>query len=583
MRRLAMASMLLVVMAGLMGLSGGVAAAPPSDGTLVLMSGDETWTGAVVFDGVVRVQSDATLTVKDAAVSVAEGTQLFVEAGGTLVVDNSTLTAQAMPSMRVLHALNGRLHVPLPDGGSGTLTLRAPVGANLSGFSVGWDVTKLTTIDHDGQHTTIGYTAAQSTGGSAWLYVEEWNPFATFTLMQVQVGDDAPIAAASLDHIGFGLAGSPGWTLDVAGSASLSASRIEGAGVSITGGMHLNGGWLKRSGPVALGDGGSITGSTGGFNESLNDHDVAAVAMTVIDASAWSGASTLGWTGGAVDRWHRQVGGQILVFPGAGVVFDLKGLGQHDQSRSTVTSGTDGTWQLDMNSRLVEIGGANGSHWVEAATIESITWETNWGNLLAPDQPLGWNSSVIVDYPLPAMSIESVTAAASNGVSTETVSVTVRLANTGDADADVLLECTTSDGLDANTEPLDVGGLVAVGSSLEVTFDWSVPGELTTPLTCGVDPGVEVRTGGLTVPAASSTVDVAWSAEAEDGSSGVIVAFVTSLIIVAVAIALLVAVGVVTRMNDVWNDNETAEETAARIAALPGQSGDAGDADEPEA
>lgn len=550
-------------------------AVPPSDGSLMLVTSDAAWNADADFNGVVRVKTGATLTVANATITVETGSQLIVEPGGSLVVDNASLSAATPPSGRTLLELTGRLLIPLPVASSGTVQLVAPAGGNLSGFNISWDGSAEQSIDGAAPNASIGYTNTQSASGSAWLTVDEWNPFATFVLASVVVNDgggDTVTTAADLDHVGFGLAGAAAWTLGIEGGATFTASTVSGAAVSISGTANATATVVSRSGPVSVTGTGSLDWLGGAFNESLEDHDIDAAPTAALTATGTA------WTNGSVDHWERRISQQTLLLPGAGVRFSVTGLGPQDLSRRGVTAPSDARYTLDVGERLVELAHADGTIWREAAMVTNITWETGWGNFSADDMALAWDDTVTVDVPLPSLSVLSLTVSGVSDAETgDWLDVSVSATNSGDVSIRAPLVCTTTNGDDADLDPREPDELLTPGATETIEFQWRVTTESTTALHCGFDPGVATRAGVSLGSIAVPSGEVVWTDPPADDDSVVM----TSIIIVLIVTSAFLALMLVNRLNgrgaaepEATSDEAEVASDEAEAEAEPSDGGD---------
>ena len=133
---------------------------------------------------------------------------------------------------------------------------------------------------------------------------------------------------------------------------------------------------------------------------------------------------------------------------------------------------------------MVEIVDSEGDSWIEDAYIESAWWNSPWGNFSASNIPLGFEPIVEIEFNIPNVNVNSIILNKNEAVVDEPIEVTITLENSGNASAMVPIECTLSDGSDADVSPFGQTVIIAAGQTGEVLIDWRHNSEGNESLTC---------------------------------------------------------------------------------------------------
>ena len=463
-----------------------IAATPPSDGSTITLTEDTNWNQTATMNGNVIVPNGINLTISD-EITVETGASLTVE--GNLIMDNGQLNAVNPPSdLQFWSAYGDAATLFLPESCCGAFSVKifsAP-GYNLSNYTAQWNDGPKDDMEGD-EHTTPGSVINPIPGSGGTLSFEailgEYGELVIDRIEVERLTETNIYEVSELEHSGWLLRGDPGFTLTVSNGGSMSANNamISGAQVYIAGSVDASNTTFSASGPLNVnGAGASITMNGGGFDGSIDDHDILADTDAVITLNSVEG------TGGIVDLWERQLSEQILQFPGSGITFTLTGVGPQERTLQGLSM-VDGTFVVPANyqqgPRVIEIGYADGSVWTEAATISNISWFTAWGTYFGTTGDLEKSTNPTIPFAvIPQVDVSSVEITKETYLG-KRATVEVTLTNSGGADASVAIEC--YDGEDrADISPTYPAADVPAGESATVELRWGHSTQGNTTLRC---------------------------------------------------------------------------------------------------
>ena len=527
---------LLLLLGSLSALSPPVqATGPPGGSDAINITEDTTWDEDGSIDQQLTISAGATLTISS-VIDVGPATNIVVS--GTLDLAGGSLMATEPPSDVQWWNAGGVADLWLPTdqvSGSGAIVIVSAAGFNLSGFTVVWG--EGASEQMDGEQHEITLNSFPADGG--WLTFEmEFGSWGELVLdrIEIRTASTIPFEATDLDGSGWVLRGDFGFSLGVADGGTLSATDAEimGADVLISGTAVGQNSWFKRSGPVNVqGAQASLTWNGGGFDGTLDDHDVRADGVAALSFTAVSDS------GGFVDLWERQIPAQVLHFPGSGATFTLNGVGPDARTIPGISTaegisnvpGDDGP-----TTRVVEIGQSDGSVWTESATIDSISWFTAWGTYTSDGISLPHSADVIVDFPLPAVSISQVDVEDEAPTLGRRASVTVTLANTGEVPANVPIEC--YDGGDrADISPTFPSAMVGADSEADVDLKWGHTGSGNSTLTCSPMLPTQLTRGGAFGGGSGDSSVVVWEVQQDAGMDPIVIALIVALVVGVLLVA----------------------------------------------
>jgi len=300
------------------------------------------------------------------------------------------------------------------------------------------------------------------------------------------------------------LHGESGLTINSAGLIEVTQnSTLQGLNIVSSGEIIIKEGVIKDSSPIILtSDDSSMIIQNSEISGSKNDHYVQAQPFSNIEWGTLEDNTEVAIKGDLIDRWERVISNQVIIFDSVGVQFSVTGTGPNGNMEITNYSGLDGRSLINDggDSRIIEIGWANGEITTEQAVISIIDYRTAWNTELSEINNYGpseieltWEKEIdLRSNNVPNIEWVSLT----NSVEDSPENIEIRtgvsqqisaiLANRGDAPANLFFNCdVTETGMAA-----DIGGYQNVridpAEEVEVFFGWrnSQPG--TFGLTCEI-------------------------------------------------------------------------------------------------
>ncbi len=528
---------LLLLLGSLSALSPPVqATGPPGGSDAINITEDTTWDEDGSIDQQLTISAGATLTITS-VIDVGPATNIVVS--GTLDLAGGSLMATEPPSDVQWWNSPGEastLWLPTDQvSGSGAIVIVSAAGFNLSGFTVAWGEGASEQIDGLQHEITLNSFPADGDWLTFEMETGSWGEL-VLDRIEIRTASTIPFEATDLDGSGWVLRGEFGFSLGVADGGTLSATDAEimGADVLISGTAVGQNSWFNRSGPVNVqGAQASLTWNGGGFNGTLDDHDVRADGVAALSFTAVSDS------GGFVDLWERQIPAQVLHFPGLGARFTLNGVGPDADTIPGISTaegisnvpGDDGP-----TTRVVEIGQSDGTVWTESATIDNISWFTAWGTYTGGGIAIPHSADVVVEFPLPSVSISQVDVEDSAPTLGRRTSVTVTLANTGEVPANVPIEC--YDGGDrADISPTFPSAMVGADSEADVDLKWGHTGSGNSTLTCSPMLPTQLTRDGAFGGSSGDSAVVVWEVQQEAGLDPFVIALIVALVVGVLLVA----------------------------------------------
>ena len=326
-------------------------------------------------------------------------------------------------------------------------------------------------------------------------------------------------------------------------------------------------GIIKDSSPMILtSDDASLIIQNSQISGSRDDHYVQAQPLTNIEWGTSEDNTSVAIKGNLIDRWERIISDQVIILDSEGVYFSITGNSPNGVLEINNYSGFDG--KSVINTRVIEIGWANGEITRENAVISILEYRTAWNtessginNYGPANFELTWEKEIdLTSINVPNIEWVALTVNLDDSTSEENLQTGVSqqisavLANRGGASANLFFDCNVAEtGMSA-----DIGGyqnvMIDAGEEVEVFFDWrnNEPGTLS--LTCEVltpsqlvDYENSQAFGGGTM----STEPILWE-EINDESFNMIP-------ILIVIIIIMISAGVYFVHNLSKNAQETAE------------------------
>ena len=348
-------------------------------------------------------------------------------------------------------------------------------------------------------------------------------------------------------------------------------STLHGVNIISSGELVIKEGIIIDSCPMKLiSDDASLIIQNSQISGSRDDHYFEAQPLTNIEWGNFEDNTAVAIKGNLIDRWERIISNQVIIFDSEGVYFSITGNSPNGVLEISNYSDSDGKSVINTqgNSRVIEIGWANGEVTTENAVISIIEYRTAWNiessgiNNYGPmNFELTWDKEIdLTSINVPNIEWVALTVNIDNSTSEEKLQTGVSqqisaiLANRGSASANLYFDCNiTETGMSA-----DIGGyqnvVIDAGEEVEVYFGWrnNEPGTLS--LTCEVLTPTQLvdyensqAFGGGTM----STEPVLWE-EISDESFNMIP-------ILIVIIIIMISAGVYFVHNLSKNAEETAE------------------------
>ena len=535
------------------------ASEPPDGGASITITGEHTWSQDDNLNGTVIVSSGAILTIQ-CELTVAEGTQIIIEEGGTIDLDNGKLIAKnndvAYTWMRNNDAgSRSRIFIDnstIEDGA--TLTINAFEGTILDGFNAIIDDTSTPmsgtqhniSFESGSVDTWIEFTGIQSLNlvldstlifeyeDGTNLYFENWND------AELDLGGENWMVASENK-----------FDLNVLGELRGTNSSIVGAEIIVDGIMTLNG-LLSQSTPIIASNDAQIHLDAYMIN-SREDHHVTAGIETTLNLQGSTVQGTL------VDFWERQLE-QKIQFRANEVMASMTDFGYPPETTNPIPVDANGLMTLPQ--RTVEIGFSDGTIWNEQATIVINSYKTAWNAQLSPygsNEPLPIES--LTNYTssnLPILSIDSIIPEQETNSVDSRIKMNATITNSGGGDARIALECFLGNGSVA-----DVGGYpileIPAGETRSVEFNWNMFEPGNTTINCGViQPSQLVIAGSFGGEPVDSEV-VMWTAAIQQESGlGV-------LPIMVVVFILLVGAGIWILQVSISSEKDKQEQKLRKL------------------
>ena len=460
------------------------ASEPPDGGASITITGEHTWSQDDNLDGTVIVSSGAILTIQS-ELTVSEESQIIVEEGGTIDLDEGKLIAEindvAYTWMRNNDAgSRSRIYIDTAHISEGaTLTIHAYEGTILDGFNAVVDDISTPMI---GTQHNISFEAPADGRWIEFTGIQSLNLILDAALT-FEYDDGTTLNFDNWNDAGLGgenwmVATEKKFDINIIGELRGTNASIVGAEIIVDGILNLNG-MLSQSTPIIASNDAQIH-LEANLRDSRDDHHVTAGIDTTLDLQGSSIRGTL------VDFWERQLEQQIQ-FRANEVIASMTGFGYPPETTNPIPVDANGL--MTLPKRTVEIGFSDGSIWNEQATIVINSYKTAWNAQLTDygsNEPLPIES--LTNYSssnLPILSIDSITPEQATNSVNSRIRMNATITNSGEGDARVALECFLGNGSVA-----DVGGYpileIPGGETRSVEFNWNMFEPGNTSISCGV-------------------------------------------------------------------------------------------------
>ncbi len=439
----------------------GVHASPPTEGSTLLISADDTWNGTHAMNGNIVIENGAVLTI-NGDVTVATGNAITVQENSTLSVSGSLIGEELDSGIAIMN--NTQLHLNFGDlAESGQLRVdfdQTIPNSAMFNMTVGEE-----TIDAVGSDHIFIDVSLNGTDLLAEFYV-----YYAFEIQIVSIqalhsgsGESPLLLANEINQTNGSLKwNSASFELEVFGTLLLNGATIYGADLTCSHMCEIQSSSIIGSAPIHVNDGSSITVNASEILGSRTDEDIIVHDLAEITYTDNQG------TGGYTDGWIRLLSQRQIQTNAANITVHQTGIGYGSSVRDDIT---DANGVVDIGGsewqRIVEWVDQNGVYHSENAEL-ILTLSSGWGDFTttvpAPQTP-----TAEINVPLPYIEVVSIDAEDTTAEVNKRIGAMVSVRNTGDAAATVNIWCYVGDNL---TETTALTTTLAPSEEKELPVSW---------------------------------------------------------------------------------------------------------------
>ncbi len=439
----------------------GVHASPPTEGSTVLISADETWNGTHAMNGNIVIENGAELTI-NGDVTIATGNAITVQENSTLSLSGSLIGEELDSGIAIMN--NTQLHLNFGDlAESGQLRVdfdQTIPNSAMFNMTVGEE-----TIDAVGSDHIYIDVSLNGTDLLADFYV-----YYAFEIQIVSIqalhsgsGESPLLLANEINQTNGSLKwNSASFELEVFGTLLLNGATIYGADLTCAHMCEIQSSSIIGSAPIHVSDGSSITVNASAILGSRTDEDIVVHDLAEITYTDNQG------TGGYTDGWIRLLSQRQIQTNAANITVHQTGIGYGSSVRDDIT---DANGVVDIGGsewqRIVEWVDQNGVYHSENAEL-TLTLSSGWGDFTttvpAPQTPTS-----VINVPLPYIEVVSIDAEDTTAEVNKRIGAMVSVRNTGDAAATVNIWCYVGDNL---TETTALTTTLTPGEEKELPVSW---------------------------------------------------------------------------------------------------------------
>ena len=528
------------------------------------------WTTDQDINQNIHITSEGKLTISS-SITFSSTSTIMIDQGGELrLIESSELISdKRATSLKTLGAVDeqNRSSIIIPSSihnGDINVIINAEEGALLDGSNV--YLGDMEPVLMSGMNFSLNVPESQGDTVLGFTGYGQF-PIIKSIILETESGN-YEYKANELPYQNMLLHGHNGLTINSDGKIEIiENSTLYGVNIISSSETIIKEGIIKDSSPMTLtSDEASLIIQNSQISGSRDDHYVQAQPLTNISWGTSEDNTTVAIKGNLIDRWERIISEQVIILDSEGVYFSINGNSPNGVLEINNYSGFDG--KSVINTRVIEIGWANGEITKENAVISILEYRTAWNtessginNYGPANFELTWEKEIdLTSINVPNIEWVALTVNLDDSTSEENLQTGVSqqisavLANSGGASANLFFDCNiTETGMSA-----DIGGyqnvMIDAGEEVEVFFDWrnNEPGTLS--LTCEVltpsqlvDYENSQAFGGGTM----STEPILWE-EINDESFNMIP-------ILIVIIIIMISAGVYFVHNLSKNAQETAE------------------------
>jgi hypothetical protein len=528
------------------------------------------WTTDQDINQNIHITSEGKLTISS-SITFSSASTIMIDQGGELrLIEYSELISdKRATSLKTLGAVDeqNRSSIIIPSSihnGDINVIINAEEGALLDGSNV--YLGDMEPVLMSGMNFSLNVPESQEDTVLGFTGYGQF-PIIKSIILETESGN-YEYKANELPYRNMLLHGHNGLTINSDGKIEIiENSTLYGVNIISSSETIIKEGIIKDSSPMILtSDDASLIIQNSQISGSRDDHYVQAQPLTNIEWGTSEDNTSVAIKGNLIDRWERIISDQVIILDSEGVYFSITGNSPNGVLEINNYSGFDG--KSVINTRVIEIGWANGEITRENAVISILEYRTAWNtessginNYGPANFELTWEKEIdLTSINVPNIEWVALTVNLDDSTSEENLQTGVSqqisavLANRGGASANLFFDCNVAEtGMSA-----DIGGyqnvMIDAGEEVEVFFDWrnNEPGTLS--LTCEiltpsqlVDYENSQAFGGGTM----STEPILWE-EINDESFNMIP-------ILIVIIIVMISAGVYFVHNLSKNAQETAE------------------------
>ena len=460
------------------------------------------WTTDQDINQNIHITSEGKLTISS-SITFSSTSTIMIDQGGELrLIESSELISdKRATSLKTLGAIDeqNRSSIIIPSSihnGDINVIINAEEGALFDGSNV--YLGDMEPVLMTGMNFSLNVPESQGDTVLGFTGYGEF-PIIKSIILETESGN-YEYKANELPYQNMLLHGHNGLTINSDGKIEIiENSTLYGVNIISSSETIIKEGIIKDSSPMILtSDDASLIIQNSQISGSRDDHYVQAQPLTNIAWGTSEDNTTVAIKGNLIDRWERIISGQVIILDSEGVYFSITGNSPNGVLEINNYSGFDG--KSVINTRVIEIGWANGEITKENAVISILEYRTAWNtessginNYGPANFELTWEKEIdLTSINVPNIEWLALTVNLDDSTSEENLQTGVSqqisavLANRGGASANLFIDCNiTETGMSA-----DIGGyqnvMIDAGEEVEVFFDWrnNKPGTLS--LTCEV-------------------------------------------------------------------------------------------------
>ena len=439
----------------------GVHAAPPNDGTTLLISADETWNDTYTMSGNIIVENGATLTI-EGEVTLSTNNAITVQENATLALSGSLIGEDLDSGLAVMN--NTQLHLNFGDlAETGQLRVdfdQTIPSSAMFNMSIGEQTADAAGTDHIFIDIPLNGTDL----------VADFDIYYAFEIQILSIqalhsgsGESPILLANEINQTNGSLMwNSASFNLEVLGTLLLDGATIYGADITCSHVCNIQSSSIIGSAPIDVSDGSSITVNESSILGSRTDEDIIVHDLAQITYTNNQG------TGGYTDGWIRLLSQRQIQTNSANITVHQTGIGYGSSVRDDIT---DVNGMVDIGGsewkRIVEWVDQNGVYHSENGEL-TLTLSSGWGDFTTT-VPAPHTPTAVIDVPLPYIEVVSIDAEDTTAEVNKKIGAMVTVRNTGSASATVNIWCYVGDNL---TETTALTTSLAPGEEKELPVSW---------------------------------------------------------------------------------------------------------------